>query len=138
TDDELNSPPFRFTDGIAAWAKESSFGPWVLEPEAHPFAEAARTADGKVLTFKVPPSPDNRWAPSLTLRPAHGLRHAPEYVHVRHAPAEPQPNLNDEQDVAGRVKAGGFRAIHYKDFCADGWIEADCPQLRPDFPRLVP
>src|SRR5262249_12505473 len=140
SDEQLNAPPFRFTEDIADWADpRGDFGPGVLVPKAQPLVDEAKDDNRATVTFKVPTIPTNtKWAPSLLLSPDGGMRHAREYVHVRRAPAEAPPDLNDLPDVAARVLQGGYHAVHFKDFTGDGWVDADCPQLRPDFPRFVP
>jgi hypothetical protein len=135
---EIDRPPFRFTDGIADWSADPDFGPGVLVPVVHPRLIEPAQKDGVTLTFLVPIS-SNSFFSSLMLSPGPaGSRPAPEYVHVRHSPDENTPNLNDTRDPAAKVQAGGYRAIHYLDFTADGWVEADVPALGPLFPRSIP
>lgn len=38
-------------------------------------------------------------------------------------------DLNNEPDVEAIVEAGNYRALHFIDFTAEGWIKADCPAL---------
>ncbi len=67
-------------------------------------------------------------------------RRAPEYVHARHQvlPNGAVNDLNERPDVARIVAEGGYNALHYLDFTADGWIEALCPELAIQIPRRVP
>lgn len=133
----IDRPPFIFTEGIAEFA--SQLGPGVLAPLAHPLVEEARL-DGRPVDFIVPPDPQGDFSPSLTVRSAGRARHAPEYVHVRHAVDEAGnvEDLNDDPDVVQRVNAGGYRARHYLDFSGDGWVAASIPQLAVQVPRNVP
>jgi len=134
---QIDRPPFIFTDGIAELAPQ--LGPGVLAPLAHPLVAEARL-DGQPVDFVVPPDPQGDFSPSLTIRSAGRSRHAPEYVHVRHAVAADGSveDLNDDPDVVRRVNAGGYRARHYLDFSGDGWVAASCPQLAVQVPRNVP
>jgi hypothetical protein len=134
---QIDRPPFIFTDGIAELAPQ--IGPGVVAPLAHPLVAEARL-DGEPVDFIVPPDPQGDFSPSLTIRSAGRARHAPEYVHVRHAVAADGSveDLNDDPDVVRRVNAGGYRARHYLDFSGDGWVAASCPQLAVQVPRNVP
>ncbi|HEX7154843.1 MAG TPA: hypothetical protein VF618_25395 [Thermoanaerobaculia bacterium] len=131
---EIDNPPFRFTDGIAELVQ----GLVVPVPHAQ-LVEPAKKADGTPLTFRVPPTPGppNILTPSFEIPSVEGARPAPEYVHVRHAPAENPPNLNDLPDVSARMMAGGYEAQHYLDFTGDGWVEPVCPELAAEFPRFI-
>lgn len=58
-------------------------------------------------------------------------RHAPEYLNTRHKLLSDgtEVDLNESPDVLQEVIAGGYRAQHYIDYTADGWVAAACPQL---------
>src|SRR5207249_3754408 len=96
---------------------------------------------GAALTFNVPPEGDIQsrtgFLPTFEITAGGEPRLAPEYVHARTVPGDPHPDLNDLPDPAARVGQGNYRALHYIDFTGDGWIEADCPQLRPQLPRFI-
>ena len=135
--DDLDGEPFVFTDAIAEL--DAELGPGVLAPPPHPLvAEAQR--DGEPVDFVVPADPQGQFSPSLTIYADGDFRHAPEYVHVRHAVGDDGSvsDLNDDPDVVARVNAGGYRARHYVDFTGDGSIVASCPQLAVQVPRNVP
>ena len=134
---QIDGPPFIFTEGIAQFAPQ--LGPGLLAPLAHPLVAEARL-DGEPVDFIVPPDPRGDFSPSLTIHSAGLARHAPEYVHVRHAVDEDGnvEDLNDDPGVVQRVNAGGYRARHYLDFSGDGWIAASSPQLAVQVPRNVP
>jgi hypothetical protein len=135
---EIDQPPFRFTEDIAALDAATDSGKGLLIPVPHAALVEAAVFLDRPLTFVVPAIPSNDFAPSLQISSeADGSRHAPEYVHVRHAPDERLPNLNDLADPATKVLDGGFNAQHYVDFTGDGWIEPICPQLRPELPRFI-
>ena len=134
---DIDRPPFRFTDGIAELSSKAEFGTGVVVPVAHPALVEAALYQGHPLTFLVPKITDNEWSPSLQISSVNDLRHAPEYVHARHVPGDPTPNLNDLPNASDIVNKGGYRAQHYVDFTGDGWIEPVCPQLKPELPRFI-
>lgn len=143
---DLDEPPFRFTEGIAAFSTEAEHGAGLLVPTPHSRLVEPATFRGQPLTFRVPPNPGSDFSPSFGIAPGpRGARRAPEYVHVRHVPGgqvpgitRPVANLNDLPDVEEVARAGGYRAQHYLDFSGDGWVVAVCPQLRAELPRSVP
>src|SRR5262245_51958387 len=138
---EIDTPPFRFTDGIAGFSRDPEAGQGLLVPVPHPTLVEAAVFKGRPLTFKVPSAQALRsrtdFLPTLEIS-ADGARHAPEYVHVRRAPGERPPNLNDLRDPAERVRQGDYKAQHYLDYTGDGWIATQCRQLRADLPRFIP
>lgn len=134
---QIDRPPFIFTEGIAEF--DHQLGPGLLAPLPHPLVAEA-LLDGKPVDFVVPPDPRGDFSPSLTVASDGRARHAPEYVHVRHAVRDDGSieDLNDDPDAVERVNAGGYRARHYLDFSGDGWIAASCPELAVQVPRNVP
>lgn len=134
---QIDRPPFIFTEGIAAFAPQ--LGPGVLAPLVQPLVAPA-LLDGDPIDFVVPPDAQGGFSPSLTVASEGRARHAPEYVHVRHAVRDDGTveDLNDDPGVVQRVNAGGYRARHYIDFSGDGWVSASCPQLAVQVPRNVP
>ena len=142
---ELGKPPFVFHDGLAAFSTVPSDGRGLLVPTVHPTLVEAATLDGKVVTYRVPTPRQGRknetFSSSLeVLARKSGARSAPEYVHARHAVNDDgtERNLNDEADVQAIVEAGGYRAKHYIDFTADGWIDAECRGISLEIPRVLP
>jgi hypothetical protein len=144
---DIDRPPFRFTDGIAALCPdpepdlepdlgpEPELDPGTLVPEPHPALVEPAVYQGEPLTFRVPPN--QPLSSSLNI-PADGLlRHGPEYVHVRSRVDEDgtEFDLNERADVVAAVASGGYRARHYLDFTGDGWIEAVVPELVTEVPR---
>ncbi len=134
---QIDRPPFIFTEGIAEF--DHQLGPGLLAPLPHPLVAEA-LLDGKPVDFVVPPDPRGDFSPSLTVASDGRARHAPEYVHVRHAVRDDGSieDLNDDPNAVERVNAGGYRARHYLDFSGDGWIAASCPELAVQVPRNVP
>jgi hypothetical protein len=137
---DIDRPPFTFTKGIAELSRLAALGGGLLVPVVHTELVEPAVYRGTPLTYRVPADPGNPWAPSLLLRSRRGNRPAPEYVHARHlVDAEGRVrDLNDLEDVAGRVRRGGYRAQHYVDFTGDGFVRANCPELTAAVPRTVP
>ena len=84
---DIDRSPFVFTDGIAEFSRDPESGEGVLTPIVHERLVEPAEYKGKPLRFRVPPEDPrqpNAWAPSLQIRAEGWLRHAPEYVHVRH------------------------------------------------------
>lgn len=131
----INKKPFSFTDGIAEISSDSQFGTGVLMPIDHLAMVEVAEYNGEILTFRVPKD-NNHLSTSLAIEPVNGARRAPEYVHVRHTLDQNGSikDLNDEPDLAEIVKNGDYQAVHYIDYTADGWVEAECPELAFRFP----
>jgi hypothetical protein len=136
----IDEPPFRFTDAIAALSTRPEFGSGLLTPAVHARMVETAQYQGQPLTFIVPAIEPRveAWATTLEISASDNARHAPEYVHVRHAPDGTPTNWNDRPDATERIREGGYRAQHYVDFTGDGWIEVECPQLNTEFPRFIP
>lgn len=137
---DLSNPPFVFTSGIAEWSNNPEHGTGLLMPVVHDRLVEAAKYQNQPLTFRVPPSPANGFAPSLLIESNGPSRPAPEYVHVRHLVQTDGTilDLNDRSDVAEQVRRGGYQAQHYLDFSGDGWIDAVVPELATAFPRQIP
>jgi hypothetical protein len=122
------TPPYRFTEGIAEFSRDSEHGAGTLVPEPHRrLVEPAELPNGKPLTFQVPPGTTTFSSFDL------GGRSGPEYVHIRTEIREDQEiNLNDldETTLMKQLGAGNYKALQYVDFTGDGWIAVDCPQLK--------
>ncbi|HWU09030.1 MAG TPA: hypothetical protein VN520_22050 [Streptomyces sp.] len=132
---DIDRPPFRSTDGIAALTADAALDPGTVVPVVHPRLVEPAEYVGRPLTFRVPPN--QPLSSSLNIA-AEGLwRHGPEYVHVRSRMADDgtEVDLNTDPDVVGTVAAGGYRARHYVDFTGDGWVAAVVPQLATVLPR---
>ncbi|MGL6095202.1 MAG: hypothetical protein ACRC7O_05285, partial [Fimbriiglobus sp.] len=130
----LQSPPFRFADGIAELAVGTDFPAGTLVPVVHPrLVEPARDATGAFVTFSVPENNDSFFAAFEPDFP-DDFRPAPEYVHAR-TQVENLGNevvlsdLNELTDVRGRVDIGDYDALHYVDFTGDGQIRVTCPEV---------
>lgn len=142
---DIDRAPFVLTERIAEFSRDREGRQGLLVPTAHERLVEAAEYQGKPLSFAVPPDdPDprrrNPWAPSLLLRSEGRSRRGPEYVHARHEVEADGSitDLNELDNVAGRVRTGGYQALHYLDFTGDGWVEASCPELAVELPRVVP
>ncbi len=136
---EISSFPFRITDDIASFSSTAAHGAGLMMPKPHPLVEVAKLKNGKRVTYRVPPSSDTI-SSSLYLPGSGNSRPVPEFVHARHKVNANGSitDLNARSDVAAAVAAGGYDALHYIDWTADGWAEASCTQLATDVPRRVP
>ena len=104
--------PFVITEGLCHWADDAAFGPGLLIPDAREKLVELAYYNGRPLSFIMPPD-------------TGGL------VHGRHQLLDDGTieDLNNRPDVDAIVKAGGYRALHYQDAMADGWVRARCPAL---------
>ncbi|MGY2146982.1 hypothetical protein ACW9I5_30315 [Pseudomonas azotoformans] len=112
--DILNAP-FVITQGLSHWADTEAFAPGLLMPDAKQTLVEPAYYKGQPLSFMMPPN-------------SGGL------IHGRHRVRDDGSieDLNDLENVDAMVKAGGYRALHYQDAMADGWVRAYCPQLMLD------
>jgi len=112
--DILNAP-FVITQGLSHWADTEAFAPGWLMPDAKQTLVEPAYYQGQPLSFMMPPN-------------SGGL------IHGRHRVRDDGSieDLNDLENVDAMVKAGGYRALHYQDAMADGWVRAYCPQLMLD------
>jgi len=128
-----DAPPFRIRDGLANLSTDPDLGPGWLAPTVHPHLVAeAKTPAGKDVTYDVPAAPGN-WA-TVDLWEIANSQAGPEYLHAR---TEVLPggsrrdlNLSNSPPVEERVQEGGYKALHYVDFTADGSIGVSCPQVQ--------
>ncbi|MFO1002898.1 MAG: hypothetical protein U0936_21415 [Planctomycetaceae bacterium] len=143
-----NTAPYRIVNGLAELSTNVDLGPGWIVPVDHPhLVEEARDAAGKDVTFDVPdtasnPNPDERgnWA-TVDLWAIKKNQSAPEYLYARtevlangtrrnlnqfNAPSSAFPG---DMPVEERVRKGGYKALHYVDFTADGFIDVSCPEV---------
>ena len=106
---DVDRPPFRFTDGIAALTADPDLDPGTVVPWPTPGWSSRRCSRGA----RSPSVPPNRPLSSSFNIAAEGLwRHGPEYVHVRSRVDDDgtEVDLNEDPDVAETVAAGEYRA----------------------------
>lgn len=132
----MEEPPFKFKTGIAEFSTNASFGSGLLVPEPHVSLVEAAKYKGKRLSFLVPPN-SKLFESSFYITDSGDQRHAPEFVHVRHQVLEDDTikDLNLSSNIREDILRGNYRAQHYLDFTADGWIQAICPELAIELPR---
>lgn len=109
--DILNAP-FVITEGLCHWANVDEFAPGLLVPDAKEALVELAYYQGRPLSFMMPPDTGGL---------VHGRHHLRDDGSIE--------DLNERQDVDALVKAGGYRALHYQDAMADGWVRAHCPAL---------
>jgi hypothetical protein len=128
---DLDKPPFIFTEGIAEFSTKPSNGLGLLEPVPHPRLVEPAEFNGKPLSFVVPPDNGTLSSSFAVSGDPNEARHAPEYVHVRVRVENDGTltDLNNSENVSKIVSDGNYRALHFVDFTGDGWIEASCPTL---------
>ena len=129
-----DATPYRFTAGLAGLSTDPALGPGWIVPMVHPhFVEPAKTAAGQDVTYPVPVNNGGNWA-TVDLWQISGTQSGPEYLHARteRLANGTLVNLNnsDTPPVDVRVEQGGYQALHYVDFTADGQVEVDCPQVQ--------
>ncbi len=149
--DVLKDYPFTIENSrIAELSSRGDYGPGVLVPHPEPFILPA-TFRGRPLTFPVDPAftgePVNIQMSSPMVLPdvtatinepnylddaaQETRRPAPQYINARHAVENGRViNLNDSPDLMKILARGDFDALHYVDTSGDGWVIAECPQLR--------
>jgi flavin-dependent dehydrogenase len=134
------TPPYRFTNDLADLSTDPDLGPgWVI-PTVHPHLVAeAKTPAGKDVTYAVPKKPGN-WA-TVDLWAITGSQSGPEYLHARTEVLgdgsrrdlnqfNTDPVTGSVLPVDARVRKGGYNALNYVDFTADGSVSVACPQVQ--------
>ena len=109
--DILNAP-FVITEGLCHWANTDEFAPGLLMPDAKEALVELAYYQDRPLSFMMPPNTGGL---------VHGRHHLRDDGSIE--------DLNQREDVDAIVKAGGYRALHYQDAMADGWVRAHCPAL---------
>ena len=135
---DMDDFPFVIREDLAHFCPEAG----LMVPEVHPLVEPARTRDGRLVGFKVPPDP-NLFSTALELASSGRQRSGPEFVHIRHAIVR---NRQGKQDLAYLplvspdkflevLKNGKFEAANFVDWTADGYIKANCIGLGDAFKK---
>ncbi|MCH9809525.1 MAG: hypothetical protein K0U74_17530 [Alphaproteobacteria bacterium] len=139
----LSEEPFVITKNLAEFSTRSDHGAWLLVPEPKEALVARAEYQNKPLTYIVPAEKRGAWSvfhSTLNLSPTPGnSRAAPEYLHAVHKVDEngTVTNLLDDKDAIETIKKGGYRAQHYLDFTADGWVDVECSALALELPRRL-
>jgi hypothetical protein len=136
----LDQRPFTVHDGLAALSADPHDGAGLVVPEVHERLVEQAVVDGRPLTYIAPRArPPFRSSVIISSR-SSGARGAPEYVHARHRVEDDGQvtDLNNLSEMVTVIESGGYRAIHYLDYTADGSVHAECPQLVLELPRSLP
>lgn len=130
---DISQPPFVITEGLADWLPEHAYGLGLIAATPHKHLVEAAQYQGKPLSFNVPNDPFISVS-SLAMSPD-----SPAFVHIRHKVdgAGNITNLNRRPDMLTQLRKGGFKALHYLDFTADGSIQARCTALDATIPKRV-
>lgn len=144
-DDGLAVPPYRITKDLAEFDQRDK---GLLVPAVHdPLVDYARKdglPNGDLITFRVP---DEKKTYGSLQFPAdrNQARHSPELVHIKHElkngeafwiPGPGLPELSDA-DLDAKLKQGGYQAVCFVDYTADGWIGVTCPALAAQIPERL-
>jgi hypothetical protein len=117
---QISQPPFVVTENLAHWASIADVGPGLLVPEARTRLVESVEYQGQALSFMMPAN---------TAGMVHGRHRVKADGSI--------DDLNDHADVEERVRQGGYRALHYQDGTADGWVRARCEALEKLFPSVA-
>ncbi|WP_430967355.1 hypothetical protein [Spongiimicrobium sp. 2-473A-2-J] len=142
---ELESWPFKFSNSLGELSDFSDDGSFLLKPIKHPLVEEVIDQNKRIGTI-VPPQSSNFFSPSFTINGVDidgdgnpDSRKAPEYVHVRDKIVGANiQKLNNQRSVIKRVNSGNYKAQHYLDFAADGWIEVECKEISSRIVNSIP
>ncbi len=132
--DPPNSSPFVITEGLADLQADNRHGRYVVVPRPKERLVEPAMLDDKPLTFDVPAGGTSSFATHMTaftnLPTGEEIHRFPAYVHARTRVEDDRfIDLNEEEDVNAAVNAGGYEALHYLDFTAEGWVTVDVPVL---------
>ncbi|VVP83532.1 hypothetical protein PS918_02547 [Pseudomonas fluorescens] len=112
---DFSQPPFTLKNGLVEWADEQEYGEGLLSPVPRPRLVEEAVHEGQALFFSIPPNPQY-----------NGYIINRRYRQAKDGSVE---DLNLNPDVVQIVKDGGYNALHFSDFTAEGSILATCPQL---------
>jgi len=120
---DISLAPFVLTENLAQWADSSEYGTGLNAPVPKARLVEPALMHGQPVSFSVPPNPN---FDGYIINKRHQLQ---EDGSIR--------DLNNEPDVEAIVRAGNYRALHFIDFTADGWVKAVCPALSAHIPVTV-
>lgn len=120
---DISQPPFVLTEDLANWADPSVHGSGLNVPLPRARLVEPALFNNQLVSFTVPP----------------GAGFDGYIIHKRHQLCDDGlvRDLNNEPDVDAIVRAGNYRALHYIDFTADGWVKPVCPALSAHIPTVV-
>lgn len=117
---QISQPPFVVTENLAHWASSVDLGPGLLVPEARARLVAPVEYQGQPLSFMLPAN-------------TGGMVHGRHRVEADGSIED----LNEHEGVEALVRQGGYRALHYQDGTADGWVLPRCPMLENHLPAVA-
>lgn len=109
---DISQYPFVITDGLATLEVEPGSGSGLLLPRPRPRLTEQAHYRGQLLSFTMP-------------RDSGGMINGRSMLHDDGTIED----LNHREGVAELVRQGGYRALHYRDGTADGYIRARCTSL---------
>ncbi|NUU37296.1 hypothetical protein [Pseudomonas sp. C2B4] len=112
---DLSKPPFVITENLVDWANEQIYGQGLLMPVPKPRLVEEAIYEDEKLFFRIPKG--QHFAGFIINR---------RYKRRRDGSIE---DLNEHPDVVEIVEGGGYNALHFIDFTAEGWVIAYCQQL---------
>lgn len=119
---DISQAPFVVTENLAQWADNQQFGAGLCVPVPHERLVEPAQYQGQPVFFSVPPN----YNFDYIINKRHQLR---DDGSIR--------DLNNEPNVEQIIKDGNYRALHFIDFTAEGWIKAHCPVLSQQVPLSV-
>jgi hypothetical protein len=117
---QISLPPFVVTENLARWAAVTDVGPGLLVPNAKSRLVEPVVYQGQPLSFVMPAN-------------SGGMIHGRHRVEADGSIED----LNDHENVEELLRQGGYRAVHYQDGTADGWVRAQCPALENSLPTVA-
>jgi hypothetical protein len=139
---QMQLPPFVIVDELATFDRATGH---VVPVEHDPMVAPARTDEGRLVGFPVPPG-HQQLRGTLWFGQEVDGRPWPEFVHVKHAIVTDAAGKRDvaylpetdARNITEVVAAGGYEAANFVDWTADGWLKASCPALAEKIPRQLP
>jgi len=117
---QISQPPFVVTADLAHWATVTDGGPGLLLPVAKPRLVEPAAYQGQPLSFVMPAN-------------SGGMIHGRHRVEADGSIED----LNEYENVEELLRQGGYRALHYQDSTADGWVRPRCPALEKSLPTVA-
>lgn len=139
----IDHAPFRFRSGIASIQPTGGPGSGILVvPCTH--RRLVKPAKGpnknktNYVTFRMPRIPFTLMTSFWMEPPDLTNRACPEFTHAAATIAAGAPtDLTLKKDFVGRVRSGGYDTLHFLDFTGDGYVKAECPQLKNEIPQSL-
>lgn len=120
---DISNAPFVLTNGLAEWGASAVFGAGLNVPVPRARLVEPALFNDQLVSFRVPP----------------GANFGGYIINKRHKLLDNGLicDLNKDRDMEAIVSAGNYRALHFIDFTAEGWVKANCPALSALIPLNV-